>query len=314
MSKVFIAFAIAIAAGACFTGLLLPFLRRLKAGQTIREEGPEAHKSKAGTPTMGGIAILFACLAAALIVGPRDTDMGLMLVMMFGFGLIGFCDDFLKVVKHNNLGLKAWQKFGLQVLISVALAIYRSRTDTLVWLPILNAKVNFGWAYIPFVAFVSVAMSNGVNLTDGLDGLASGVTAIVAFTFGVVSHMAGASAPAVFSAALAGACVGFLFFNRHPAKVFMGDTGSLALGGALAAAAIISDMEILLPIIGIIYVAEALSVIIQVYVFQTQNGRRFFRMAPIHHHFELGGWKETKVVAVFCGVTLAMCVLTLILI
>ncbi len=296
----------ALILAALFTKLLLPFLYLLKAGQSIREEGPSAHKSKAGTPTMGGLAILAALLVSALLAH-RSADMAVCLAVTFAYGAIGFIDDYIKVVKKRNLGLTAWQKLALQIAVAVLLAVYRSRTDTLVFIPFVKIYADFGWFYIPFVAFAVVAMTNAVNLTDGLDGLASSVTAVCALCFALICS----GAPAVFAACLSGACLGFLVYNHHPAKLFMGDTGSLALGGALAAVAILSDYEFVLPVAGGIYVLEALSVIIQVFVFKTKNGRRFFRMAPLHHHFELGGWKETKVVWVFFAVTVCLSALAI---
>jgi len=295
---------IAIVVSAVLTALEIPFLKKLHAGQSIRDEGPEAHKKKSGTPTMGGIAIIITICAVALIISPT-LDTLVMCAVTLVYGLIGFVDDYIKVVKKRNLGLTAKQKLALQILVAIAVAIYTGMKDTTVFIPFAKIPVDFGWFFYPFVVFVMVAMTNAVNLTDGLDGLASSVTAIVAMLFAQIC-----TGPAsVFGTVLCGACIGFLIFNRHPAKLFMGDTGSLALGGALAACAIISENEFVLPIAGLIYVIEALSVIIQVVVFKTQNGRRFFRMAPIHHHFELGGWKETKVVVVFSLFTVALCVI-----
>ena len=290
------------------TALLLPFLRRLKAGQTEREDGPESHKVKNGTPTMGGLAIILAVLVTGLICS-RNKDMLVCLGCMLGFGLIGFVDDFIIVVKKQNEGLTAIQKIVLQVIIAALVAAFRGSTSTMVYIPFVKTYADFGWFFYPFAVFVMVAMTNAVNLTDGLDGLASSVTAVVAFCFALL--MGGTAS--LFSLCICGACLGFLVFNHHPAKLFMGDTGSLALGGALAAASIVSDYEFALPIAGGIYVAEALSVIIQVFVFKTQNGRRFFRMAPLHHHYELGGWKETKVVWVFTAVTVVLSVITLLI-
>lgn len=306
---------IAFIIAALLEALLLPVLRRLKAGQSIREEGPKAHMAKSGTPTMGGLAIVLGFILCSINYGlffsPEKTISRDTLVICFvtlAYAAIGFIDDYIKVVKKRNLGLTAIQKLALQIFVALILAIYAGNAyGTMVGFPILGLTINFRLFYYPFVVFVVVAMTNAVNLTDGLDGLASSVTAIVALCFTVVArNNLNAFAAAII---LYGCCLAFLLFNHHPAKVFMGDTGSLALGGALSAIAIISKTEFVLPVAGIIYVIEALSVIIQVFVFKTQNGRRFFRMAPIHHHFELGGMKETKVVIMFCIVTTVFCAL-----
>ena len=288
---------------ALFTWLMIPWLRRLKAGQSIREEGPEAHKAKSGTPTMGGIAMILAMCIAGLLMSP-SKDMLVCLGCTLAYGLIGFIDDYIKVVKKRNLGLTPIQKLLLQLIVAVLVAIYVSKSSTEVYIPFFNRCLDFGILYIPFAVFVMVAMTNAVNLTDGLDGLASSVTAYVSVFFMAVTT----GSVQFFCICICGACLGFLLFNKHPAKIFMGDTGSLALGAALTSAAMLSHYEFMLPITGGIYVAEALSVIIQVFVFKTQNGRRFFRMAPLHHHFELGGWNEVKVVRVFSVVTLLLVV------
>lgn len=290
--------------------LLLPLLKKLNAGQSIREDGPQAHFAKSGTPTIGGLSFIFAvtviCAAAGL-----DRDMLVMLGGLLGYGAIGFADDYIKVVRKRNLGLTALQKIALQLAVALLISLYASGRGTSVFLPFFKIAVELKWLYIPLMMFIFLAMSNSVNLTDGLDGLASGVTAAAASCFAVIGYAAGADSMSCFMAAVAGGCLGFLLYNRHPAKLFMGDTGSMALGGGLAAAAIVSGYELLLPIAGGIYVAEAVSVIIQVFVFKTQNGRRFFRMAPLHHHFELGGWSEVKIVRVFTAVTCALGILAL---
>ena len=282
----------------------LPLLKKLNAGQSIREEGPEAHKAKSGTPTMGGIAIILTICIVSIVFAPSLNTV-LMCAVMLLYGAIGFIDDYIKVVKKRNLGLTAKQKLAFQIAVAIAIAIYRGISSTVVFIPFAKISVDFGWFFYPFVVFVMVAMTNAVNLTDGLDGLASSVTAVCALAFTFICT----GEASIFAICISGACIGFLMLNKHPAKLFMGDTGSLALGGALAACAILSESEFALPIAGGIYVLEALSVIIQVIVFKTQNGRRFFRMAPIHHHFELGGWKETKVVTVFAAVTVALSVI-----
>ena len=244
------------------------------------------------------------------IGGFISTDTYIMLTVTLLFGLIGFFDDYIKVAKKHNLGLRAWQKLVLQILFAAALAVYMAKFSgygTEVWIPFIDEYVDFGWFYIPFVIFVVVAMANAVNLTDGLDGLSSGVTALVAFFFAITAMQYGHNSASVFCVALTGACLGFLVFNKYPAKLFMGDTGSMALGGALASAAIIMKMEFLLPIAGLIYVLEALSVIIQVVYFKATGGKRFFKMAPLHHHFEMCGMKEKHVVAMFWFVALLCC-------
>ena len=296
------------------TKLAIPVLRA-KAGQNIREEGPESHLSKAGTPSMGGIAIIIgAAIAAAaggLIWGASASDMIVILFVFVGFGLRGFFDDYLKVIKKNNLGLRAYQKFGLQTILSVILAVYLANYtegSTSVYIPFADIYVNFGIWYIPFVVFVVLAMTNAVNLTDGLDGLASGVTAFISLFFAVAGFTYGIVTGAYFCSAMCGACLGFLVFNRNPAKVFMGDTGSLALGGGLAAAAILMKLELLLPIVGLLYVIEALSVVLQVGYFKISGGKRIFKMAPIHHHFEKCGFSEVQVVAGFWIFAVLCCV------
>lgn len=304
----------AFAVSAAVTAIEIPYLKKLHAGQSIREDGPEAHKAKSGTPTMGGISILLSVILCAVIFAfctgasaSYAADTAVIIAVALIYGAIGFADDYIKVVKKRNLGLTAKQKLVCQTAGALLLAVYGFKYHSSLYLPFAAIDINIGWLYIPFIVFVVIAMTNAVNLTDGLDGLASSVTSIVALFFALVSR-GGASAA---SAAVCGACLGFLVFNRHPAKLFMGDTGSLALGGALAAIAVCGSNTLFLPLAGGIYVLEALSVIIQVIVFKTQHGRRFFRMAPIHHHFELGGWKESKVVIVFDFISLALCALSL---
>lgn len=302
--------AIAFIIAAVGTPLLLPVLRRIKAGQSIREDGPQSHMVKSGTPTMGGLAIIGAVVVTCLTTGGANRDMVIILTAFVAYGALGFLDDFVKVSMKRNLGLTAKQKLALQILIAVGLAYYQSRVSvygTTVYIPIVNQYLDFGIFYIPFIAFVVVSMVNAVNLTDGLDGLASGVTMIVALFLALVGSTYGFTTTTIFCAALAGACIGFLLYNKHPAKVFMGDTGSLALGGGIAAAAIMMNIELVIPIAGGVYVAEALSVILQVVSYKTRR-KRIFKMAPLHHHFELSGWKETKVVGVFWLTTFLLCV------
>lgn len=292
-----------IAAGfVLLTGpFFIPELHKLKFGQSIREEGPKSHQAKSGTPTMGGIMIILGITLGTVAAAPLNTEILLALFIMLGHFVLGFLDDYIKVVKKRNLGLKAKQKMLGQIIIAVVTMIIGTRSlgiDTTVWVPIINESINIGAGYYLLLLFVLVGTSNAVNLTDGLDGLASGTVAIAASAYAVVCVNMGHNDLAIFCVAIVAACVAFLRFNAHPAKVFMGDTGSLALGGALAAVGILTHTEVLLAIIGFVFVCEALSVIIQVISFKT-TGKRVFRMSPIHHHFELGGWSEWKVVFVF---------------
>lgn len=279
----------------------IPELHKLKFGQSIREEGPKSHQKKSGTPTMGGIMIILGITLGTLAAAPWTPEVLLAVFIMLGHFVLGFLDDYIKVVKKRNLGLKARQKLAGQILIAVVTMYVATQVlgiDTDIWIPGLDENVSLGALYYPLVLFVLVGTSNAVNLTDGLDGLAAGTVAIAASAFAVVSVLTGHGDLAYLCVAMAAACLAFLRFNAHPAKVFMGDTGSLALGGALAAVGILTHTEILLAVIGFVFVCEALSVIIQVILFQT-TGKRVFRMSPIHHHFELGGWSEWKVVTVF---------------
>ena len=279
----------------------IPELHKLKFGQSIREEGPKSHQAKSGTPTMGGIMIILGITLGTLAAAPWTSEVLLAVFIMLGHFVLGFLDDYIKVVKKRNLGLKARQKLAGQILIAVVTMYVATQVlgiGTDIWIPGLAENVSIGMLYYPLVLFVLVGTSNAVNLTDGLDGLAAGTVAIAASAFAVVSVLTGHGDLAYLCVAMAAACLAFLRFNAHPAKVFMGDTGSLALGGALAAVGILTHTEILLAVIGFVFVCEALSVIIQVISFQT-TGKRVFRMSPIHHHFELGGWSEWKVVTVF---------------
>lgn len=294
----------------------IPELHKLKFGQSIREEGPKSHQKKSGTPTMGGIMIILGITLGTLAAAPWTPEVLLAVFIMLGHFVLGFLDDYIKVVKKRNLGLKARQKLAGQILIAVVTMYVATQVlgiDTDIWIPGLDADVSLGVLYYPLVLFVLVGTSNAVNLTDGLDGLAAGTVAIAASAFAVVSVLTGHGDLSYFCVAMAAACLAFLRFNAHPAKVFMGDTGSLALGGALAAVGILTHTELLLVVIGFVFVCEALSVIIQVISFQT-TGKRVFRMSPIHHHFELGGWSEWKVVTVFWCVGLLASVLGLSLI
>ena len=301
MDKILLAAIFAAGLVLCIGPLLIPELHKLKFGQSIREEGPKSHQAKSGTPTMGGIMIILAIVVATVAAAPLTPAVLLALFITLGHFVLGFLDDCIKVVKKRNLGLKAKQKMLGQILIAIVTMIVGTRVlgiDTTIWIPIADVNVDIGVGYYFLVLFVLVGTSNAVNLTDGLDGLASGTVAIASGAYALVCYMTGHYDLAIFSVAMMMACLAFLRFNAHPAKVFMGDTGSLALGGAVAAVGILTHTEILLAVIGFVFVCEALSVIIQVISFKT-TGKRVFRMSPIHHHFELGGWKETKVVFVF---------------
>lgn len=290
--------------------VLIPYLHKLKFGQSIRECGPTSHMAKSGTPTMGGLMML-AALLVALLWGNFTPHVIIALVLTVGHAVIGFIDDYIKVVMKRNLGLTAKQKFLLQFILAGAY-VYFAEThirNTELWVPGINAVIDLGWGYYVLAFLLLVGTTNAVNLTDGLDGLVSFVSLPVTIVFAFIAYMQGMLDLSGFSLGLTGACLGFLLFNRHPARVFMGDTGSLALGGAIASLALLTRTELLLVIVGGIYVAEALSVIIQVTYFRFSGGKRIFRMSPLHHHFELGGWPEVKVVRVFTAVS---CVLSVI--
>lgn len=310
--------------GAVFTKLLLPYLEKKQFKQFVREVGPQSHLSKTGTPSMGGLAIIGASVLASagvgLAAGVADGwHLVVILLVMVLFGCIGFIDDYEKAIKKNNAGISPKQKIILQFVFSGAFAIYAylysgfgTVPGSAVWIPFVDRYIDFGLLYIPFIIFVMIAFSNAVNLTDGLDGLASGVTALVAFCMvilGVGAYPMITAAPIIYGA-VAGACLGFLMYNKNPARIFMGDTGSMALGGVLAAAAVMLKMEFLVAIAGLLYVLEALSVIIQVAYFK-KTRKRFFKMAPIHHHFEFCGMKEKNVVYLFWGMTLVFCMLAI---
>ena len=295
--------------------ILIPLLRKMKIGQNVRDDGPKTHYKKSGTPTMGGIIMLIAILITILTSGVLNKDMLVLLISTFGFGLIGFIDDYIKVKKERSLGLKPYQKIIGQVILAVFLAIYQSNTSALgtkIIIPFVEGKyLDLGPLYVPFIAFVVVGTVNSVNLTDGLDGLASGVTLIVMAFFGLIGLNWGMPSVSVFSAAGTGACLGFLIYNSYPARVFMGDTGSLALGGAVSAIAILLNLPLVIPIAGFIYFIEAISVIVQILSFKL-TGKRVFLMAPLHHHFEQKGWPETRVVAVFWIATVIFCLIGII--
>ena len=280
--------------------VLIPYLHKLKFGQSIRECGPASHMKKSGTPTRGGLMML-AALVLALCWGKFTPHVLMALVLTLGHAVIGFIDDYIKVVMKRNLGLTAKQKFLLQFILAGAY-VYFAEThlqNTNLWVPLVNITFDFGWAYYALAFILLVGTTNAVNLTDGLDGLVSFVSVPVTLAYAFIAYMQGMLDVSGFALGLTGACLGFLLFNRHQAQVFMADTGSVALGGGVAALALLTNTELLLVIIGGVYVAEATSVIIQVVYFRLTGGKRFFRMAPLHHHFELGGWKEVKVVEIF---------------
>ncbi len=305
---ILISFAVSVISGP----LMIPFLRRLKVGQTVREEGPQSHLKKSGTPTMGGIMILLSILAASVIYIKDYPKMIPVLFLTLGFGMVGFLDDYIKVVLKRSMGLRAWQKMTLQLLITIIFLFYLRRfTD----IPLLfkipyssGLMLDLGRLTLPFLVLVIIGTDTGANFTDGLDGLASSVTLMIAIFFSIVAIGTGGGIEPVTCAAV-GALLGFLLFNFHPASVFMGDTGSLALGGFVAAAAIVLQMPLFILIVAFIYVIEVLSVILQVGYFKLTKGKRLFRMAPIHHHFEMKGWKETKVVTLFTIITAVLCLL-----
>ncbi|KUP08572.1 phospho-N-acetylmuramoyl-pentapeptide-transferase [Bacillus coahuilensis m2-6] len=294
--------------------IFIPFLRRLKFGQSIREEGPKSHQKKSGTPTMGGIVILISIALATFIMtsyfSVPNVETYLILLVTLGFGLLGFLDDFIKVVMKRNLGLNSKQKLLGQIIISVIFYfVYTGNGySTEVGIPLTDATLNLGWFYMLFVVFWLVGFSNAVNLTDGLDGLVSGTAAIAFGTLAIIAWNNQQFEVAIASVAIVGAVLGFLVFNAHPAKVFMGDTGSLALGGAFATLGLLTKSEILLIVIGGVFVIETLSVIIQVISFKT-TGKRVFRMSPLHHHYELIGWSEWRVVVTFWTVGLLFAII-----
>ena len=292
----------------------IPFLRRLKVGQTVRDEGPESHLKKNGTPTMGGILILISITITSVFFVKDYPKIIPVLFLTLGFGLIGFLDDYIKVVLRRSLGLRVWQKFLLQIIVTGVFTFYLLHyTDVslVMKVPFVSELyLDFGWMNIPILFFIVIGTVNGTNFTDGLDGLASSVTVLVATFFSVVAIGTGSGIEPV-TCAVVGALLGFLLFNVHPASVFMGDTGSLALGGFVAAAAYMMQMPLFIVIVGFIYLAEVLSVILQVGYFKATGGKRIFKMAPIHHHFELCGWSETRVVAVFSIVTALLCLVGL---
>lgn len=316
--RIIIALLVSFAVTAIAGKFLIPVLRRMKAGQSIKEDGPTWHMSKQGTPTMGGIMFIVGIAAAVLAAGWRDVmagDMGAVFVLLFAlvFGVIGYLDDYEKVKKKENTGLTAGPKFLLQLAAAIAFTALLRHFGYLspdLYIPFLNVEVHLPWvAYMIFAAFVMVGTVNAVNITDGVDGLSSSVTLPVAAFYTLVAAYWGNTALGVFGGALFGGLCGFLIYNFHPARVFMGDTGSLFLGGAVCGMAFALDMPLILILVGVVYIAETLSDIIQIVYFKATHGKRIFRMAPLHHHFEMGGWSERRVVFIFAGVSLLFCVL-----
>ena len=292
--------------------IFIPLLKRIKFGQNVRDDGPKTHLKKAGTPTMGGIVILIAFLVSSLFF-LRDNETGRLIVFItISFGAIGFLDDYIKVVKKRSLGLRSLPKIILQLIVSIIflyMLVGINDEFSRVYIPFMSgAYIHLGFMFIPFSIFIILGTVNGANFTDGLDGLAAGVTALIVTFFLLVSYGFSSDITAIAGAA-AGSLLGFLLFNTHPARVFMGDTGSLALGGFVASTAIVLRMPLFLGIVALIYVFEVLSVIIQVLYFKKTGGKRFFKMAPIHHHFEQLGWQETRVVSVFYVVTVILCLI-----
>ncbi|SFJ04634.1 phospho-N-acetylmuramoyl-pentapeptide-transferase [Thermoflavimicrobium dichotomicum] len=323
---VLIPLTVAFGLGVFLGPFLIPMLRRLKFGQSIRKEGPQAHLKKAGTPTMGGIIILTAMVLTAVpfssyfLLNKSDSvinaDLFFLIFATLGYGIIGFLDDYIKVVMKRSLGLTANQKLLGQLFIGLVLfwvllevrAISAENFIYTIHIPGTDYVLEMNWLYLPLLLFILIGTSNAVNLTDGLDGLLGGTAAIAYGAYAVIGMVQNNYTVAIFSIAMVGALLGFLVFNAHPAKVFMGDTGSLALGGGLAALSVITQTELLLPIIGGVFVAETLSVMIQVTSFKLR-GKRVFRMTPLHHHYELKGWSEWRVVVTFWFVGLILAII-----
>lgn len=290
--------------------ILIPMLHKLKFGQQILEIGPNWHKSKAGTPTMGGMIFIAAALIVSLIF-VRDVKGWFAVLFALSCGIIGFLDDYIKVVKKRNLGLSAMWKIILMLVVCTAFTVGGIETGvvkTTLWIPFTDIYLDLSYYISILLVFLMIGFINAVNLTDGVDGLAGSVTFVTSLFFALVSMVFLSAGMTSFSAGLCGALCGFLIYNLHPAKVFMGDTGSLFLGGAVVALAILNDMPLMLVIVGIIYLIEALSVMLQVAYFKLTHGKRIFKMTPIHHHFELSGYSENRIVLLFCAITLLGCI------
>lgn len=307
---VIVAVLISFGISAVLCPIVIPLLHRLKFGQQVRQEGPKEHLKKQGTPTMGGVMFLGAIVVTSLFYIGRYPELVPVLFVTVGFGIIGFLDDFIKIVMKRSEGLNPVQKLILQLVIAGIFTFYCMKNPAIgteIILPFTDGKtVDLGWFFIPFCIFVMLGTDNGVNFTDGLDGLCSSVTVMVATFFTVVA-LGNNNGISPVCAAVVGSLMGFLLFNVYPAKVFMGDTGSLALGGFVSAAAFMLRRPIFIVIVGLIYLVEVVSVIIQVTYFKSTGGKRFFKMAPIHHHFELCGWSETQIVALFSIITALLC-------
>jgi len=291
---------------------IIALLKKLKAGQTERVEGLESHQKKTGTPTMGGIIFLLPFFIIGVSYAAFHKEVIPVLILTFGFGVIGFIDDYIKVVKKHNLGLRAWQKFLGQLVVAILFSVYvENFTDLTLTMrfPFLGYTIDFGIFNIPVLCFIALGTANGTNFTDGVDGLCASVTAVVAAFFGVAAMYYGSTGAEVMAGAMLGGLLGYLVYNVYPGKVMMGDTGSLAIGGFVTGIAYVMNMPLFIVIVGFIYFVEVLSVIMQVTYFKLTNGKRIFRMAPIHHHFEKGGWSETKVVNVFTTVTIILCLI-----
>ena len=314
INETILAIIIAFAVSAILCPIVIPFLHKLKFGQQVREDGPQAHLKKQGTPTMGGLVFLTAVVITSLLYIRDYPRIIPVLFMTVGFGVIGFLDDYIKIVMKRSEGLNPVQKLIGQFIITGIFVYYLVCSDevgTSMLVPFTGGfehgiYLDLGFLFIPFVFFVVLGTDNGVNFTDGLDGLCTSVTILVA-TFLTIISIGENSSISPITGAVVGSLLGFLLFNVYPAKVFMGDTGSLALGGFVASSAFMMQIPLFIPIIGLIYLVEVLSVIMQVSYFKATHGKRIFRMAPIHHHFELGGWSETRVVAVFSIVTALLC-------
>ncbi len=311
-----IAFIVSLVVGIIGGNALIPFLRRLKFGQEVREEGPQSHLKKQGTPTMGGVLFFLALPIGILSSFQLNAETLFLIGCAVLFGFIGLLDDGLKIVMHRSLGLRAWQKVALQIVFTIIILLWAIKGLGIMpafWLPGTTVIFSTLPVYVAVMFFVIIGTTNAANLTDGLDGLLSSVTFVIAVGFFVIGIFMSSQDVMVFSAALAATLLAFLFYNRHPAKIFMGDTGSFFIGGAVVGLAICTKTELLLPLLCLIYVAEALSVIIQVAVFK-KTGKRVFRMSPLHHHFELGGLRETQVVRLFTLVTILTTLLSLLLV
>lgn len=279
---------------------ILPLLRKWKFGQTIREEGPKRHMQKSGTPTMGGMVFILGALIPTVILAAKDYRLLVVVLSFLGFGGIGFIDDYIKVVLKRNLGLRAWQKIAFQIILAAAIAVIGyMNVGAHITVPFTGYQWDLGIFYIPFTVFVILSFVNAVNLTDGLDGLAAGISVFAFLVFIAMALLFDLATVGTFASAIVGALLGFLRINVHPAKVFMGDTGSMALGGGLCALIVLTGSPLILLIGGGVFFLETLSVAMQVLYFKATKGKRIFKMTPVHHHFELVGWSEWKVVWVF---------------